>query len=219
MKITCQGDVDNDIQKLIAQDARLGVIVKAVLAEIEHIPLRLREPGFAGVAHTVIAQLLCVASAKAISQRFNACVQPLTAANYLSIDPQILLDCGLSNSKYQTLKSLAQAEKSGSLNYAVLTDLPIAQAIQQLCAYKGIGPWTAQVYLLFCAGHRDIFPEGDLALQKALDFTIGLNAVPGTQQAAKQAAQLALQWAPYRGAAARLFWAYFAHLKQTEVSL
>lgn len=207
-RITCQGDVDNDIQQLLIQDPRL----ERVFAEIEQVPLRLREGGFAGLAHIVVGQLLSVASATAIFKRLNDLVVPFTAQNYVNLDKQQLMDCGLSNAKFNTLTLLAQAQLAGELDFAALTNLSADQALQSLCQYKGVGPWTAQVYLMFCLGHRDIFPVGDLALRKGVEQALALPETPSQ----KQTAEIAQVWAPFRASAARLIWAYYAVLKQRE---
>jgi DNA-3-methyladenine glycosylase II len=212
LKISCQADVDRDIELLIKQDPRLANVLNAVMTDLDNIPLRLREGGFAGLAHIVVGQLLSVASASAISKRLTSLVSPLNAENYLATDRQLLLDCGLSNSKYTTLQGIAQAQVANEFDFEQLYHLDAAQALKCLCAFKGIGPWTAEVYLLFCMGHRDIFPAGDLALRKAVEAALDLEATPSI----KAVNELSEQWAPYRGSAARLFWAYYAWLKKRE---
>jgi len=206
--ITSIADVNADLAALIAVDNRL----QAVLDKVVDVPLRLQPSGFAGIAHIVIGQLLSVASARAISSRLNNVVTPLTASEFLKVDESSLLGCGLSNAKLHTLTGLAQAQATGELDFACLDQMPVSEATAKLCQYKGIGPWTAQVYLLFCVGHRDIFPAGDLALQKAVAHAFGLTSKPD----AKALAQIASEWSPYQGSAARLFWAYFAYLKQRD---
>lgn len=206
--ITTQADVDADIQQLLIKDPRL----KRVFAVIEQVPLRLRTGGFAGIAQVVVGQLLSVASANAISQRLNCLVAPLTAENYLKLDKQQLLDCGLSHAKYHTLTVLAQAQVSGQLDFTAIANMPAEQALKSLCQYKGIGPWTAQVYLMFCLGHRDIFPVGDLALRKGVEQALSLAQTPSQTETE----QIASHWSPYRASAARLIWAYYAVMKQRE---
>jgi DNA-3-methyladenine glycosylase II len=78
-----------------------------------------------------------------------------------------------------------------------------------MTAVRGIGPWTAEIFLLFCGGHPDIFPAGDLALQEAVKVAFGLDDRPGD----KQLREIALPWSPWRGVAARLFWAYYRAVK------
>jgi len=186
--------------------------LQPVLAAVDNVPLRLRAPGFDGLAHIVVAQLLSVASAKAISVRLSTLVSPLSAVNFLSVEPQLLLDCGLSKAKLRTLTAVAQTEMQGQLCFVDIAKQEVGMATAELCAIKGIGPWTAQVYLLFCAGHRDIFPAGDLALQKAVEHALDLEDRPSE----KQLRDIAAAWSPYRGSAARLMWAYYAQLKNRQ---
>ena len=207
-QITSRAEVLQDLQLLVQIDQRLA----PVLAAVDDVPLRLRAPGFDGLAHIVVAQLLSVASARAISDRLNTLVSPLSAANFLSVEPQLLLDCGLSKAKLRTLTAVAQAEMQGQLCFTDIGKQDLTKAIAELCEIKGIGPWTAQVYLLFCAGHPDIFPAGDLALQKAVQHALDLADRPSE----KQLRDIASAWSPYRGSAARLMWAYYAQLKKRQ---
>ena len=85
-------------------------------------------------------------------------------------------------------------------------------AVAELTALKGIGPWTAEIYLMFCSGHPDVFPAGDLALQKAVQHALGLDAQPSI----KELIGIAQAWSPRRHAAALLFWRYYAMMKQRE---
>lgn len=87
-------------------------------------------------------------------------------------------------------------------------------AIKTLTAIKGLGPWTAEVYLLFCAGHPDIFPAGDVALQSAAAHMLGLDARPQP----RELAGLAQHWSPWRGVAARLLWAYYAQVMRRDTT-
>jgi DNA-3-methyladenine glycosylase II len=81
-----------------------------------------------------------------------------------------------------------------------------------LTRYKGIGPWTAEVYLLFCTGHPDVFPSGDIALQKAVGNALGLGAAPG----GRGLAAIAAGWSPHRAAAALLFWRFYRTMRGRE---
>ena len=90
--------------------------------------------------------------------------------------------------------------------------MPADEAHALLTALKGIGPWTADIYLLFCLGHPDAFPAGDLALQEAARIAFGLEARPG----AKELIALAERWRPWRGVAAKVLWAYYRLAKARE---
>ena len=103
-------------------------------------------------------------------------------------------------------RMIAQAVVEGSLDFALVERLPPDEAMAYLTAHKGIGPWSAEIYLMFCSGHPDIFPAGDLALQKAVGHALVMEDVP----TAKQLVESAESWSPYRHAAALLFWKFYA---------
>ncbi|MGL4974691.1 MAG: DNA-3-methyladenine glycosylase family protein, partial [Bosea sp. (in: a-proteobacteria)] len=107
---------------------------------------------------------------------------------------------------------IAAAIDSGVLNLDALADMPADAAKAQLTAVKGIGPWTADIYLMFCLGHADAFAPGDLALQEAARIGFNLKKRPNPKEMAK----IAENWKPHRGVAARLLWAYYAVVKTRE---
>src|SRR5882762_10043063 len=119
---------------------------------------------------------------------------------------------GLSAAKIKTLKNLARELAAERLDLEVLANEDADAAHNTLTALHGIGPWTADVYLLFCLGHGDAWPAGDLAVQEAVKIGLGLK----TRPTAKQMAPLAEPWRPLRGAAAHLWWAYYRVLKKRE---
>jgi len=110
------------------------------------------------------------------------------------------------------LKAIAQAIKSGELDLAALAEIDADDAHRALTAVHGIGPWTADIYLLFCLGHADAWPAGDLALQEAARLAFALKRRPTP----KDMGPLAERWRPWRGAAACLLWSYYRALKQRE---
>jgi DNA-3-methyladenine glycosylase II len=185
----------------------LPVIVRA-----GPVALRTTPTGFHGLAKIICGQQLSVASAGAIWNRYAALDGALDAGGYLGLDEAIIRATGFSNGKIRTLRGVAEAVRDGALDFSQLDGLPAEAAIAALTALKGIGPWTAEVYLLFCAGHPDVFPGGDLALQKAVAHALGLSDRPD----AKTIAPITRDWSPYRGAAALLFWRYFAALRDRE---
>ncbi len=119
---------------------------------------------------------------------------------------------GLSAAKIKTLKHIARELADERLNLDVLANEDADAAHNTLTALPGIGPWTADVYLLFCLGHGDAWPAGDLAVQEAVKVGLGLKERPTP----KQMAPLAEPWRPLRGAAAHLWWAYYRVLKNRE---
>ena len=116
---------------------------------------------------------------------------------------------GLSVAKIKTLKFIAREIAEGRLDLAKLADAPADEAHDTLTALHGIGPWTADIYLLFCLGHSDAWPAGDLAVQEAIRIGLGLKSRPSV----KEMAVIGEAWRPYRGAAAHLFWAYYKVVK------
>lgn len=203
-------DVENGLQALLALDRRLH----AIRAGVATIPLRRTQPGFESLASIIVAQQVSTASAAAIWARFKALISPVTAENYLAAGADIWRQIGLSRPKQATFIALCQALADDKLDLERLCDIDAEQAMQALTRIKGIGPWTAEVYLLFAAGHADVFPAGDIALQVAIQHAFDLPQRPD----ARTARDMAVIWAPWRGVAARLLWAYYAVLKGREVT-
>jgi DNA-3-methyladenine glycosylase II len=195
-------DVEEGLRALVAADPRLEPIVAVAGA----VPLRLREPGLEGLARIIVSQQISVSAATAIWGRFAAAVDPLTPAALAAADAETLRAAGLSAGKVKTLKAIAAACLDGSVDLAAVAGMEPADAHRVMTAIHGVGPWTADIFLLFCAGHPDIWPGGDLALQHALRLAFALEGRP----AEKPCRLMAEAWSPWRGVAARLFWAYYA---------
>jgi DNA-3-methyladenine glycosylase II len=172
-------------------------------------PLRRREPGFAGLAAIIVSQQVSVASATAIFGRLQARVVPLEAAEIAKATEDDLRACGLSTAKIRALRALAQAVAEGGLDLEGLSGLDAEDAHRALVAVKGVGPWTADIFLLFCLGHPDAFPAGDLALQEAAKLALNLKRRPD----AARLERIAERWRPLRGVAARMLWAYYRGVK------
>lgn len=206
--IHTESDLDAAIAALTALDSRWA----PVLARGGRPPLRRRAGGFAGLAQIIVSQQVSVASAAAIHGRLVAIADPFDHACVLRARKDKLLRVGLSNAKIKTLKAIAKAIDSGEINLATLVDLPADDAHAALVALHGIGPWTADVYLLACIGHADAWPAGDIALQESARVAFGLPARPTT----KEMGSLAEPWRPYRAVAARLLWSYYRAVKQRE---
>ncbi|SEQ43549.1 DNA-3-methyladenine glycosylase II [Faunimonas pinastri] len=197
-------DTEADIAEAVAALAELDPRLAAVLGVAGSVPLRRRAGGFEGLARTIMGQQISDAAADAIWTRFRAAVEPFTPAQYLATPVETLQTAGLSAAKIRTLTGIATA-LTEHLDLDALHLVPAQEAIAAMTALKGIGPWTAEVYLLFSAGHPDIFPAGDLALQEAVRDAFGLEARPSE----KALREMAALWSPWRGVAARLFWAYY----------
>jgi DNA-3-methyladenine glycosylase II len=175
-----------------------------------HPPLRRQEPGFSGMVGIIVSQQVSVASANAIFKRVETNLAPLSAQRLLEADDAALRACGLSAPKMRALRALAHAVHREGLDLAGLGALEAEAAHRALIAVKGIGPWTADIFLLFCLGHADAFPAGDLALQEAARLALSLKKRPD----ARRLEAIAERWRPVRGVAARLLWAYYRIAKQ-----
>ena len=203
-----QSDLEDAIHALIQQDKRLKPIF-----ELTGMPaLRQREPGFAGLAHIICGQQVSTASAAAIWGRVSAAFDPFDPDAIRKARTDRLGRLGLSGAKIKTLKLLAREIAEERLNLDVLANEDADAAHNTLTSHHGIGPWTADVYLLFCLGHGDAWPAGDVAIQEAVKVGLGLKERPTP----KQMAPLAEPWRPLRGAAAHLWWAYYRVLRKRE---
>lgn len=201
-RIEADDDVAAGLAELARIDSRLGPVIDIA----GPVPLRRRPPGFEGLARIVVAQQVSAQAATSIWNRFEATLGGrVDAAAIAAHDDETLRGAGLSRPKVRTLRAVTAAVEDG-LDLEAAAVLPVAEAVEKLVVIKGIGPWTAEVFLLFCAGHPDVWPGGDLALQAAVADALGLEARPDE----KLCRDIAAAWAPWRGVAARLFWAYYA---------
>src|SRR3954463_3027392 len=206
--LNSQSDLEEAIHALVAQDKRLRPIF-----DLTGMPaLRQREPGFAGLAHIVCGQQVSTASAAAIWGRLSAAFDPFDHDVIRKARTDRLGRLGLSGAKIKTLKNIARELSLERLNLDVLAEEDADAAHNTLTSLHGIGPWTADVYLLFCLRHADAWPAGDIAVQEAIKVGLGLATRPN----AKQMAPLAEPWRPLRGAAAHLWWSYYHVLKKRE---
>lgn len=208
VRFETQSDLEDAMQTLVKQDPRL----KPILGQTGMPALRQREPGFAGLAHIVCGQQLSTASAGAIWARLSAAFDPFDHHAIRKARADRLGRLGLSAAKIKTLKFIARELAAERLNLDVIANEDVDAAHHALTALHGIGPWTADIYLLFCLGHGDAWPAGDLAVQEAMRIGLGLDARP----TAKQMAPLAEPWRPLRGAAAHLWWAYYHAVKKRD---
>ncbi len=203
--IETKRDITRALRALLAADPRLAPVAKIA----GPLPLRRRKGGFEGLASIVTAQQISDAAADSIWGRLQATVDPFTPEEFLKTPEEAFRVAGLSRPKIRTLTRIAAAAADG-FDLIAVHNLPAEQAMTTMTALKGIGPWTAEVYLLFCVGHPDIFPAGDLALQAAVHHGLKMRKRPDE----KKLRQIAERWAPWRGVAARLFWAYYRAQRQ-----
>ena len=207
LRISTLDDIAAGLDALCVIDPRLDK-VRAAAGEV---PLRRSEPGFRSLISIVISQQVSRASADAIFGRLERLADPLTPETLLAAGDSLFRDAGLSRPKQRAVLAVSEAVGNG-LDLSKLCDLDAEAAISAMTAVSGIGPWTAQVYLLFAAGHPDIFPAGDVALQSAVGHALGIDPRPGE----KALIGIAESWTPHRGVASRLFWAYYREIKGRE---
>jgi len=203
-----QSDLEAAISQLVDRDHRL----RSILQRTGMPELRRRPSGFAGLAGIVVGQQLSTASASAIWGRLTSAFDPPDANAIRKARADRLGRIGLSAAKIKTLKTIAREIEAKRLDLDALAERDANEAHNQLTALHGIGPWTADIYLLFCLGHGDAWPAGDLALQEGLRMGLGLKSRPSV----KEMGPLAEAWRPFRGAAAHLWWAFYKVAKRRD---
>lgn len=209
--IETENDIADGLNALCRMDPRLA----AVRVKSGAIPLRRSPAGFESLVSIVVSQQVSRASADAIYGRLVKLMSPLTADAILGADDNIFHEAGLSRPKQKTMRAIAGAVVDDGLDLDAMCSMNAADAIARMTAISGIGPWTAEVYLLVCAGHPDIFPAKDVALQAAVAHALGHEHRPSD----KALYAIAESWTPWRSVAARLFWSYYRELRGRDAAL
>ncbi len=200
-------DIERGLQALTACEPRFaGCVAKTGLP-----PVRRAEGGFRGLLLIVTEQQLSTASAKAIWGRMEEQLAPLTPEHLSTLDDDTLRAAGTSRSKVKTIRALCDAFLSGECDPRAFETMADDEVYDALVAIKGIGRWTADIYLLACLGRSDAWPIGDLALQVAAQHAFGLNDRPSE----KAMLAMAEAWRPWRAVAARVLWSYYRVVKST----
>ena len=193
-------------EDLFVQGVRFLADRDAHLAEVVDTygqpPLWVREPGFPTLVYIILEQQVSLASAKAAFDRLNAAVRPLSPRGFLKLTDAELLRIGFSRQKSLYTRLLADSLARRHFDLRYLHDLHDDAARKMLIALKGIGRWTADIYLLSALRRPDIWPTGDLALATAVQEVKRLRKRPSPERLEK----LSHPWRPYRAIAARLFW-------------
>lgn len=171
------------------------------------LPWRRRDPGFAGLLRTICGQMISNQAAAAIWGRLSALPGVLEPAGLLALDEAALRGAGLSRPKVAHVRALAAAVAEGRLDLEALRAAPDAAAVAAISAIPGLGPWTAQVHLVFGFERPDVFPAGDVALAAGLAHLKSLPERP----APRALAGMADAWSPWRSLAARLLWHHWRH--------
>ena len=189
------------VRELANRDEDLARIVSALGPP----PLWEREQGFHTLIHIILEQQVSLASARAAYTRLEEAIHPLTPESFLGLTDEELRQSGFSRQKTRYGRELATAILDGSLDISGLAGLQNEDAKEQLTKVKGIGPWTADIYLLTALGRPDVWPEGDLALEVAIQRVKGWSRRPTSEEVRK----ISEEWKPWRAVAARLLWHFY----------
>ncbi len=198
------------LTELAARDSDLA----RTLAAVGRPRLRTREAGFPALLRIIVEQQLSVASARAIWGRLEAALGTVTPEGYLALGAAGATQAGMSRPKHRYAAGLAGEIAAGRLDLDRLRALDDEDAIAALTAIKGIGRWTAEIYLLSALARPDVWPVGDLAIATATGRIKGLAARPERDELLA----IGEAWRPWRAVAARLIWHYFRHTAGTETN-
>lgn len=199
-------DLRAGLDALVLRDPRL----KRIAEQVGAFSLRRRAAGFAGLCAVVCGQQLSTASAEAIRARLFAAFDPFDHEAIRRARTEKLRRLGLSLAKIKSIRAIAQAVARGRIDLERVGSMDADAARAALTALHGIGPWSADIYLLFCLGHADAFPAGDLAMQESARIAFNLRRRPD----AKALTRMAETWRPWRGVAAHLLWAHYSLVKK-----
>lgn len=189
------------VHTLARRDPDLARIVE----ELGSPPLWSREPGFATLVWIILEQQVSLASARAVWDRLLVLVSPLTPQSFIELENEALKRIGFSRQKIAYCQNLAVAILRGEVQLETLDKLDDMAAKAELLKLKGIGAWTADIYLLMALGRPDIWPCSDLGLIKAVRALKNLEADPDTEQLER----IGAAWQPWRAVATRLLWHYY----------
>jgi len=170
--------------------------------------------GFAGLVRVIVGQQVSIAAAAAIWARLEAGLGAVTPEAVMAHDIQGLRALGLSAPKARYVRGIAVAHLCGATDLEGLHALDDVAAAQALCGLNGVGRWTADIYLMFCEGRRDVFPAGDLALQEGLRMAESWTLRPSEPELLARAEL----WRPHRGVAAHLIWAYYGAMRNRQAT-
>ena len=201
MKLLEESTLAEGVACLSRRDSDLAGIVE----RFGPPPLWDRNPGFATLLQIILEQQVSLASARAAYGRLEAAVPAVTPANFLALDDATLREVGFSRQKAGYGRNLALALIEETLDLAALAGLPDEPARDALVGLKGIGPWTADTYLLMALGRPDVWPAGDIALQTSVREVKRLQHRPSRDEMV----ELAEAWRPWRAVAARILWFHY----------
>ena len=168
---------------------------------------RRRRNGFATLLHIILEQQVSIDAAAAMHRRLAGLCVPLAPEPFLRLDDVILRACGFSRQKMGYARGLAAAVRDGNLDFTRLDGADDEAALATLISLRGIGRWSAEIYLIFALGRANIWPAADLGLQLAVAECLGL----GDRVSERELRELGERWHPWRSVAACLFWQSYLH--------
>ena len=203
--LECDADVASAVDKLLAVESRFSVVIESHGPP----PLRRVQAGLAGLLRLITDQLISVQAGAVIWRRLEAELAPFEPGKIARRREATLMRLGLSGAKARSFKAVAAAVARGTLDFASLSQRSDEEVLAALVAQPGVGPWTADMFLLSALGRADAWPAGDLALQIAAQRLFALDERPTH----RQLMVLAEPWRPWRSVAARLLWSHYRALK------
>jgi DNA-3-methyladenine glycosylase II len=196
---------DTTFQQAISELCKRDEDLAQIFDRIGPPPMWVREPGFPTLVRIILEQQVSLASAKAAYDRLLAKVSPLTAGGFLTLSDEELKQIGFSRQKTGYCRNLAQSIQQGKFDPDNLHILDDETVRRKLTDHKGIGAWTAEIYLLMALRRRDVWPRHDLALAVAVQQVKKLNSRPSPEKLEK----LSIPWKPWRAVAARMLWHHY----------
>jgi DNA-3-methyladenine glycosylase II len=200
-RIASAKQLSNAVAALMVADARLKPMLKRT-GHPQFVPRR--RHGFEALMGIITSQQLSTAAGDTIFGRVKAAVVPFDPPTMLATSAEVLRACGLSAPKQKHMKTIAEAIMDGTLDLKRVRSMPDDVAREHLTAIKGIGPWTADIYLMSSLGRADVWPVGDVALQASIARVLKLRKRPNEKGMEK----LSKLWRPWRTIVARLFWTH-----------
>lgn len=189
------------ISELSARDTDLA----AVISKWGNPPFWTHSPGFSGIVLAILSQQVSLESAQATFTKLENSLGSISPDRFLSLDNSQLRTLGFSRQKSSYVRGIAQSIVDGEIDLNVIESMDGDQARNRLMELPGVGPWTADTYLLFALRRSDAWPSGDLALEKAVQELRGLPTIPSTEEVDS----IADFWRPWRAVAARILWHYY----------
>ncbi|MGD1871546.1 MAG: DNA-3-methyladenine glycosylase family protein [Mastigocoleus sp.] len=192
---------DQGLNILISRDRDLAEVFK----NLGKPPLWIREPGFSTLVQIILEQQVSLASAKAVFERLQTAISPITPEKLIKLDDIQLKSIGFSRQKSRYVHLLAESIIAGELDLNSLNTMSDEEVRKTLKKYKGIGDWTVDIYLLMVLKRLDALPKGDLGLILAIQEIKNLDKKPTPQEIE----EISDSWKPYRSIATRLLWHYY----------